>query len=283
MRNLFQTPPKLGNGFGSKVKKVIAGALCAAMSLSMFAGTGLTAKAEEMVTLYFRDSDTEMTNLIAPVRSSIGMANIPNSIPVKEGYKFLGWANEDSYIKGLAVAYDNRKYPGENITVYQDDVYYALWRNENFTVVYDTDGGTEVSSQVVKYNDNDIAQFDFPSIIPIKEGYTFLGWSENPNNPSKNIINPGFKNFWIEYNPWWGIFQGQVSDDANKIIFHAVWEESTSDENSRLPINKVLVAGKDEKPSQKLNFLMKSHPAKQQRQQLTAHVPILCLGFPRKP
>ncbi len=43
--------------------------------------------------------------------------------------------------------------------------------NTTYTVKFDTDGGSKITSQKVKAND----QIDMPT-IPVKDGYTFLGW-----------------------------------------------------------------------------------------------------------
>ncbi|MFF2177242.1 InlB B-repeat-containing protein [Lysinibacillus sp. NPDC058147] len=94
--------------------------------------------------------------------------------PKKEGYTFDGWHKD----KKLTVQWDFAKdIVTKNITLY------AKWTKDNtsgggygggslsYKVIFDSNGGSEVPSQTVSYNDLVKAPF-----TPVKEGYQFVGW-----------------------------------------------------------------------------------------------------------
>lgn len=79
--------------------------------------------------------------------------------PTKEGYTFKGW------------------YEGENEVTFPytpeaDTTLKAHWEAKVFTVTFDTDGGSAVSAQTVKYN----MTANKPSQDPTKGGAIFAGW-----------------------------------------------------------------------------------------------------------
>lgn len=86
----------------------------------------------------------------------------------KTGYTQTGWSTESSASKqnssntiGLQVTVTHNK----NIT------YYAVWKANSYTVTFNSNGGTSVSSKKVTYNST------YGSLgTPSKTGYTFLGW-----------------------------------------------------------------------------------------------------------
>ncbi|MFT9820382.1 InlB B-repeat-containing protein [Lysinibacillus sp. NPDC056185] len=84
------------------------------------------------------------------------------SNPVKEGYTFAGWYKD----KGLTEAWDF-----DQDVVEKDITLYAKWSKVSYVVTFDSNGGSEVSSQTVGYNELVKAP-----AAPKKEGYTFDGW-----------------------------------------------------------------------------------------------------------
>jgi len=93
-------------------------------------------------------------------------------VPTRSGYTFIGWAES-------VTATAPTVYPGDQlIQVAANNVtLYAVWKENNNTLVYDANGGTEAppSQQVPP------GEITLSDIIPIRTGYTFLGWSENQN------------------------------------------------------------------------------------------------------
>ena len=79
------------------------------------------------------------------------------SDPVRDGYTFAGWSP--------AVP---ATMPANNINTN------ATWTANEYSIIFDTDGGTEIAP-ITQAVGTDI--FDIPD-DPTKEGYTFAGWSE---------------------------------------------------------------------------------------------------------
>lgn len=96
---------------------------------------------------------------------------ISSTVPVKAGYKFLGWstkksASSASYKAGDSVTL-NDAYDGK-VTLY------AVWQGKTYTVKYDSNGGTgSMDNSVFKLaTDVRLMSNKFS-----KENYTFIGWS----------------------------------------------------------------------------------------------------------
>ena len=85
--------------------------------------------------------------------------------PTKEDYKFAGWYTDREY----KTVYDFTIPVTSNITLY------AKWTPEGtyivYTVIFDTQGGTQVEEQIVEEN----GKCTKPA-APTKDGYTFGGW-----------------------------------------------------------------------------------------------------------
>ena len=82
------------------------------------------------------------------------------SDPVRDGYTFAGWKWNNNDIPATM--------PAENINAN------AQWTANKYSIIFDTDGGTEIEP-ITQAVGTDI--FDIPD-DPTKEGYTFAGWSE---------------------------------------------------------------------------------------------------------
>ncbi|MDD3382875.1 MAG: leucine-rich repeat protein, partial [Bacilli bacterium] len=82
-------------------------------------------------------------------------------IPVKPGYEFVGW-------------YDNESYTGDallSITLEQDYTLFAKWEINTYIVSFETNGGEVLDSITVPYK----TEIDAP-VDPVKEGYIFMDW-----------------------------------------------------------------------------------------------------------
>lgn len=96
---------------------------------------------------------------------------ISSTVPVKAGYKFLGWSTKKSASSASYKA-------GEEVTL--NDAYdgkvtlYAVWQGKTYTVKYDSNGGTgSMDDSVFKLaTDVKLSNNKFS-----KENYTFIGWS----------------------------------------------------------------------------------------------------------
>lgn len=93
------------------------------------------------------------------------------SDPTRDGYTFVGWDNDLS-----------------NIT--SDIIVNAVYKKNQYTITFDTDGGSIIDAYTLDYNSFVIAPNN-----PTKEGYVFIGWDkEIPSNmPAENLT---FKAVW---------------------------------------------------------------------------------------
>ena len=100
--------------------------------------------------------DTDGGSEIAPITQDYGTQITAPADPTREGYTFIGW---DKAIPATM--------PAENMTVT------AQWRINQYTITFDTDGGSEVAPITQDYGTQITAPAD-----PTREGYTFIGWDK---------------------------------------------------------------------------------------------------------
>ncbi|AKL96977.1 surface protein [Clostridium aceticum] len=82
--------------------------------------------------------------------------------PTKEGYTFGGWYKDALYLNQWNFSTD---------VVTTDITLYAKWDINEYTVAFDSQGGSPVDSQTINYMGKIIAPVD-----PTKTGYIFGGW-----------------------------------------------------------------------------------------------------------
>ena len=111
--------------------------------------------------------DTNGGSKIAPITQDYGTAITAPADPTRKGYTFKGWDKEIP-----------KTMPAENITVK------AQWEINQYTITFDTNGGSEIAPITQDYGTAITAPAD-----PTREGYTFKGWDkEIPKTmPAENI------------------------------------------------------------------------------------------------
>lgn len=111
--------------------------------------------------------DTAGGSEIAPITQDYGTQIAAPANPTRKGYTFKGWDKEIP-----------ETMPAENITVK------AQWEINQYTIAFDTAGGSEIAPITQDYGTNITAPAD-----PTREGYTFTGWdTEIPTTmPAENI------------------------------------------------------------------------------------------------
>lgn len=111
--------------------------------------------------------DTAGGSEIAPITQDYGTVITAPEAPTREGYTFIGW---DKAIPTTM--------PAENMTVT------AQWEINQYTITFDTAGGSEIAPITQDYGTAITAPAD-----PTREGYTFIGWDrEIPKTmPAENI------------------------------------------------------------------------------------------------
>ncbi|WP_169445806.1 InlB B-repeat-containing protein [Paenibacillus massiliensis] len=83
------------------------------------------------------------------------------SAPTRTGYAFAGWYTDADLTQPYAFTSPATR----------DLTLYAKWEANNYTVSYESDGGTAIGSETAKYNET----FSEPS-APTRTGYAFSGW-----------------------------------------------------------------------------------------------------------
>ena len=111
--------------------------------------------------------DTNGGSEIAPITQDYGTEITAPDNPTRKGYTFKGWDKEIP-----------ETMPAENITVK------AQWEINQYTITFDTNGGSEIASITQDYGTKITAPAD-----PTRKGYTFKGWDkEIPETmPAENI------------------------------------------------------------------------------------------------
>ena len=98
--------------------------------------------------------DTAGGSEIAPITQEYGTVITAPEAPTREGYTFIGWDKEIPTTM-----------PAENMTVT------AQWEINQYTITFDTAGGSEIAPITQDYGTAITAPAD-----PTREGYTFIGW-----------------------------------------------------------------------------------------------------------
>ena len=111
--------------------------------------------------------DTNGGSEIAPITQDYGTKITAPANPTRKGYTFKGWDKEIP-----------KTMPAENITVK------AQWEINQYTITFDTNGGSEITPITQDYGTAITAPAD-----PTRKGYTFKGWDkEIPKTmPAENI------------------------------------------------------------------------------------------------
>ena len=127
----------------------------------------ITVKAQWEINQYTITFDTNGGSEIAPITQDYGTEITVPDNPTRKGYTFKGWDKEIP-----------ETMPAENITVK------AQWEINQYTITFDTNGGSEIAPITQDYGTKITAPAD-----PTRKGYTFKGWDrEIPETmPAENI------------------------------------------------------------------------------------------------
>ena len=127
----------------------------------------ITVKAQWEINRYTITFDTAGGSEIAPITQDYGTNITAPANPTRKGYTFKGWDKEIP-----------ETMPAENITVK------AQWEINQYTIAFDTNGGSEIATITQDYGTEITAPAD-----PTREGYTFIGWDKAipTTMPAENI------------------------------------------------------------------------------------------------
>ncbi len=128
----------------------------------------VTVTAKWVVNQYTITFDTNGGSEITPITQNYGTAITAPANPTREGYTFIGW---DKAIPTTM--------PAENMTIT------ANWKVNQYTITFDTAGGSEIAPITQDYGMAITAPAD-----PTREGYTFIGWDKAipTTMPAENMI-----------------------------------------------------------------------------------------------
>lgn len=114
--------------------------------------------------------------------------------PVRTGYTFQGWA--DSANGSVRFA------PGSSYTSNSDITLYAVWKADQYTVLYNANGGSGAPESQTKYPGKNLTLSD---VQPVRDGYKFMGWSSSSSAQS------------VQYAP------GALYTTDSNLTLYAVW------------------------------------------------------------
>ena len=128
---------------------------------------------------------------------------IPNTIPTRNGYNFLGWADSSS-----AITADYQ--PGGTVSLSGNKTIYAAWEiitaSVSLTFVVGGEEEAVVARNCMIDIEHSTCDVTIPSTAPTKAGYNFLGWAD-----SSSAVT-------ADYQP------GEIVTLSGNKVIYAVWE-----------------------------------------------------------
>ncbi len=143
---------------------------------------------------------------------------LSSTIPVRNDYTFLGWSTSatDTEVEYM---------PGDSFTFESNVTLYAVWELNRYTVSYDANGGSGAPSSDIKIHGTALT---LSTTVPIRQGYTFLGWSTDDSATSATY-QPGdtftYNDDTILYAVWRINSSGLVADSVNSAVISAGGEK----------------------------------------------------------
>jgi uncharacterized repeat protein (TIGR02543 family) len=127
----------------------------------------VTLEAVWKINQYTLSFDSDGGSEVAPITQDYGTEVTAPAAPTKTGYTFIGWSPEVP-----------TTIPAKDVT------YTAQWKVNQYTITFDSEGGSEVAAITQDYGTTVTAPAN-----PTKEGYSFEGWSEDvPSTiPAKDV------------------------------------------------------------------------------------------------
>ncbi|MGL4908258.1 MAG: InlB B-repeat-containing protein, partial [Bacteroidales bacterium] len=147
---------------------------------------------------------------------------LPSTLPIREGYIFLGWAlsstaTKANFTAGQADITD--EHLGKSEGSVGKVILYAIWKehlpnSQVYSILFDANGGTGSPTELSKTFSVNIK---LPDTLPIREGYIFLGWALS-STATKANFTAGQADITDEH-------LGKSEESGEDVILYAVWEE----------------------------------------------------------
>lgn len=168
-----------------KKTNLIVGAVATVAATSLLVGCNFYGK--EYYTVTF---NTNGGNPIAPVKAQWeDQVKLPN--PTREGHKFVGWYYDAGLTNKIS----------DDIIIEGDITVYAKWEIQQYSVSFESNGGSEVETQKANYG----TELEISN--PTRKSYEFVGWYLD-------------EEFEVEYD-------GKVH--GNDITVYAKWKECVTE------------------------------------------------------
>lgn len=143
---------------------------------------------------------------------------LSNTKPTRSGYLFLGWSTSST---ATSSSYQS----GGTITLSSSDTLYAVWQLNEYTILYNANGGTGAPSSQTKIHDKTLTlSSTIPKRTSVKEDgtlteYIFSGWSTSSTATSV-------------------MYKAGASFSENKAVtLYAVWRKVTTVDNYSVSYN----------------------------------------------
>jgi uncharacterized repeat protein (TIGR02543 family) len=156
----LDNPTKVGHTFFAWYNNSsFTGSAITTISLGTTGNQTLHAKYD--VNQYTITFDTNEGSLVSPITQNFDSVVSQPTAPAKALYTFAGWFSDEA----LTATYIFTKMPAADITLY------AKWTLNQYTITFDSKGGSSVSGLTQDYDSSVSAPSN-----PTKSGYTFAGW-----------------------------------------------------------------------------------------------------------
>ena len=174
--------------------------------------------------------DSSWSSVYASTSVYYGYAATHPSIS-KTGYNFTGW--NGAYAAGTSTG-------GIGATTY----YYATWSPITYSIAYDLNGGSEAPNSTYTTSYNIQQAVTIPD--PIREGYTFTGWTgSNGTTPQTNLSIPVGSTGNRTYTANWEINKYQLILNTNNHDYPDNWSwpaDSDSSNNKLIKTHGINIA-----------------------------------------
>ncbi len=128
----------------------------------------------------------------------------PDDDPTKEGCTFDGWYADEA----LTQKFDFTQ------VITLDTTVYAKWTTSKCTVTFNTNGGSDVATQIVNYGQ----KVTKPVADPTKTGYKFDGWYADKDFKNAFNFDTAIKANATIYAKWTAISSATSDSDGNVLI-----------------------------------------------------------------
>ncbi len=153
---------------------------------------------------------------------------LPENAFEREGYEFIGWSSKKD---GTSPEYDNKD-TINNLTTENNGIVtiYALWK-KTIIITYNANGGTSapVNQEGVMYNSQTSATIKLTEDIPLKEGNSFLGWTDEQNSSNVKYQPGGAYEFSGDTTLYaiWGTIKYTLTINPNGGTYNGETENTT--------------------------------------------------------